>query len=299
MENSDNVINLGTGRTNSNQSDLDKVAKAIDNPEIPAHMLSQMLDNEFQAITDTIELPSKGVFYPNKQSQIKIKHLTAEDENILTSPDLIRSGKVLDVLLDNAIVVENNSPDGGLSAEDMLVGDRNAVLLYLRREGYGNEYAVKMNCPSCAAEFRENVLLSELNNKTLETMPDDSGLFSVMLPKTKWVVKFRLLNGRDEAFLAKKAEVPKKTKKNVSYSQLLTERYVLQIMFINGDSDKLKIKKAASNMPIGDSLFLREYIRTVEPGVDMNYNFSCSACGHQFEETVPINANLFWPNAKI
>lgn len=291
MENTDNVINLGTGKTN--QENLDKVAKAIDNPEIPAHMLAQMVDNEFQAITDTIELPSKGVFYPNKQSQVKIKHLTAEDENILTSPDLIRSGKVLDVLLDNAIV------DGMLSAEDMLVGDRNAVLLYLRKEGYGNEYEVKMNCPACSSEFRDIVLISELKHKILETMPDADGLFTVILPKTKWVIKFRLLDGKDEAFLTKKAEIPKKTKKNVSYSQVLTERYVLQVMSINNSADKLQIKKAVSNMPIGDSLFLREYIRTVEPGVNMEYDFQCKVCNHQFEDTVPINAKLFWPNAKI
>ena len=297
MENNDNVINLGmakaTPAATTNQESIDKVAKAMDNAEIPAHMLTQMVDDEFQAITDTIELPSKGVFYPNKQTHIKIKHLTAEDENILTSPELIRSGKVLDVLLDNAIV------DNSLAAEDMLVGDRNAALLYLRKEGYGDDYEVKMTCPKCSEEFRDTVLISELKYKSLEKMPDESGLFSVVLPKTKWAVKFRLLNGKDEAFLTKKAEVPKKTKKNVSYSQLLTERYVLQIMSINGNSDKLQIKKAVTNMPIGDSLFLREYIRTVEPGIDMESNFTCKHCGETFEDTVPINAKLFWPNAKI
>lgn len=291
MENNENVINLGTGKTN--QQELDKVAKAIDNPEIPAHMLAQMVDNEFPVFTDTIELPSKGVFYENKQSHVKIKHLTAEDENILTSPDLIRSGKVLDVLLDNAIV------DSSLSAEDMLVGDRNAVLLYLRKEGYGDEYQVKMKCPMCDEEFKDTVLISDLNYKSLEVMPDNAGLFGLTLPKTKWVVKFRLLNGKDEAFLSKKAEIPKKTKKNVAYSQLLTERYVIQLMSINGNADKLYIKKAVTNMPIGDSLFLREYIRSVEPGIDMNHDFTCKSCGEHFEENVPITATLFWPNAKI
>ena len=156
-----------------------------------------------------------------------------------------------------------------------------------------------MNCPSCSSEFRDIVLISELKHKTLETLPDSDGLFTISLPKTKWVIKFRLLNGKDESFLTKKAEIPKKTKKNVSYSQVLTERYILQVMSINNNADKLQIKKAVSNMPIGDSLFLREYIRTVEPGVNMEYNFQCKVCNHQFEETVPINAKLFWPNAKI
>ncbi len=290
MPNEETVISM-SGKNPDDK--LKKVADAMGDSSIPENILNQMVDNEFQAITDVVALPSKGIFYHNKQSSIKVKHLTADDENILTSPELIRNGKVLDVLLENAIV------DGNLSAEDMLVGDRNAVLFFLRKEGYGDVYPVKMACPSCGETFKEDVLISSLGMKNLEVQPDSEGLFSVELPKTRWKIKFRMLTGKDEAYLTKKAEQPKKTKKNVSYSQLLTERYIIQIMFINGDNDKLKIQKAASNMPISDSLFLREYMREIEPGVDMSYNFNCKSCGHQFEDNVPITATLFWPNAKI
>ena len=124
MSNEENVITMGTGNTRN--SHLEKINQAMDNPDIPQNILGQMIDMEFSAITDIVNLPSKGIFYPNKQSTIKVKHLTAEDENILTSPELIRNGKVLDVLLENSIV------DNELSAETMLVGDRNAVLLFLR-----------------------------------------------------------------------------------------------------------------------------------------------------------------------
>ena len=291
MSNEENVITMGTGNTRN--SHLEKINQAMDNPDIPQNILGQMIDMEFSAITDIVNLPSKGIFYPNKQSTIKVKHLTAEDENILTSPELIRNGKVLDVLLENSIV------DNELSAETMLVGDRNAVLLFLRREGYGNEYPVKMMCPNCNESFKQDVLISDLGTKELSIQPDTNGLFSIKLPKTGWNIKFRLLNGADESFLTKKAEIPKKTKKNVSYSQLLTERYILQIMEINGDSNKLQIKKASSNMPISDSLFLREYMREVEPGIDMTYDFTCKHCQHSFEDSVPITATLFWPNAKM
>lgn len=290
MSNEENVISMAGKNPDPK---LQKVAETMADQNIPQNLLSQMVDNEFQAITDTVSLPSKGVFYQNKQASIKVKHLTAEDENILTSPELIRNGKVLDVLLENAIV------DGSLSAEEMLVGDRNAVLLFLRKEGYGDSYPVKMPCPNCGETFKEEVLISVLGSKELEIEPDSEGLFDATLPKTKWKIKFRLLTGKDEAYLTKKAEQPKKTKKNVSYSQLLTDRYVLQIMSINGTSDKLHIQKAASNMPISDSLFLREYMREIEPGVDMSYNFTCKHCSHQFEDNVPITATLFWPNAKI
>jgi len=291
MPNEENVVTMGSGNTRDPR--IDKIASAIDNSEIPTNILSQMIDNDYQYVTDIVNLPSKGVFYPNNQAMVKVKHLTTEEENILTSPELIRTGKVLDVLLENSII------DNTLTADNMLVGDRNAVLLFLRKEGYGNEYPVKMICPSCGESFKEDVLISELATKELTVMPDDNGLFEVNLPKTKWKIKFRLLTGRDENALTKAAERPKKTKQNVSYSQLLTERYVIQIMELNGTADKLQIKKAVTNMPISDSLFLREYMREIEPGVDMSYDFTCKHCQHQFEDTTPINANLFWPNAKL
>jgi len=292
--NNDNVITMGsgTGKTNHDPK-IEKLQKAIDNPEIPDHILSSMIDNEFPVIEDVVDLPSKGIFYPNKQSQVKVKQLTTEDENILLSPELIRSGKVLDVLLDNAII------DGQLSSEDMLVGDRNAVLLYLRKEGYGDEYPVKMNCPSCGETFEETILISELKYKELSTMPDSEGYYTVTLPKSKWVVKFRLLNGKDENYLQKMSEKMKKTKQNVSYSPLLTERYVLQIMSINGKTDKLDVKKGVERMPIADSFFLREYMNVVAPGVDMEHNYTCKHCQHKFEDGIQINARLFWPNAKV
>lgn len=291
MSNEENVITMGSG--NARDPKLEKISQALNNPDIPASEFSKLIDTEFQAITDIVELPSKGIFYANKQSTIKVKHLTTDEDNILTSPELIRNGKVLDVLLENSIV------DNTLSAEDMLVGDRNAVLLFLRKEGFGDVYPVKMLCPNCGESFKEDVLISKLETKELKETPDSNGYFGVQLPKTKWNIKFRLLTGKDEGFLTKKAETPKKTRQNVSYSQLLTERYVLQIMEINGISDKLQIKKAVTNMPISDSLFLREYMREIEPGVDMSYDFTCKHCQHEFEDTVPVTATLFWPNAKI
>ena len=110
-------------------------------PEVPA----QFIDTEFEVPTDIVNLPSKGMFYPNGKSTVEIKYLTAEDENILTSQDLIKSGKVLDVLLESSIV------DKDITAQDMLTGDRNMVLLSLRSTGYGDEYETKTKCDSCGA----------------------------------------------------------------------------------------------------------------------------------------------------
>jgi transcription elongation factor Elf1 len=259
------------------------------NPEVP----SEFIDNEFIVPTDDVALPSEGIFYPNKQKTVKIKYLTAEDENILTSPELIRSGKVLDVLLENSIV------DKGLSPADMLTGDRNAVLIALRSTGYGDDYPVKMTCPKCSHEYETSIKLSELKHKKMEAQPDSSGEFEVELPRIKHKLKFRMLTGKDENYLTKVSERTKKVKNNLQFSTLLTERYLLQIMEYNGNRDKGYIRKAISNMSAFDSLFLREYMREIEPTVDLEKEFDCPSCGELYNDTIPITARLFWPNARV
>lgn len=288
----ENVINLGQRKT-ADQDKIKMAQQALGNQEIPSAYLNQIIDDEFPVITDVVPLPSKGVFYSNKQATIKIKHLTAEDENILTSPDLIRNGKVLDVLLDNAII------DSNLSADDMLVGDRNAVLMYLRKEGYGDDYEVKIDCPECSESFKTIVKISEIESKNLAHQPDSQGEFAVNLPKSGWSIKYRLLTGKDENYLSQLSGKNKKGKKGVVYSNLLTERFLLQIMEVNGNRDKLQIKKAISNMPAMDSLYLREFMGEVEPGLRLETNYTCTNCSHNFDGDIPITPKLFWPNAKI
>tara|TARA_B100000963_G_scaffold349582_1_gene358816 strand:+ start:2926 stop:3849 length:924 start_codon:yes stop_codon:yes gene_type:complete len=258
--------------------------------EIPA----QFVDTEFEVPTDYIELPSKGMFYKNGKSSVEVKYLTAEDENILTSGDLIKSGKVLDVLLQNAMI------DKDITPEEMLSGDRNAVLIALRITGYGDDYETKTTCPSCTETNKKSILLSNLKNKELDITPDSEGLFTVQLPKCKANIKFRLLTGADENRLQKVSEVGKKTiKGKLKVATILTERYLLQIMDVNGNRDKTYIKKFIGVMPIADSFFFREYLREIEPGVDLSYGFECNNCGHNYVQEVPITAKLFWPNANI
>lgn len=254
----------------------------------------QFVDTEFQVPTDFVDLPSKGAFYPNRKSSVEVKYLTAEDENILTSGDLIKSGKVLDVLLQNAII------DKDISPEEMLTGDRNAVLIALRITGYGDEYETKTTCPSCQTVNETEILLSTLKTKKIPFEPDSEGLFSIQLPKCKANIKFRLLKGSDENRLQKIGESGKKTiGKNIKVQTVLTERYLLQIMDVNGNGDKTYIKKFISVMPIADSFFFREYLGEVEPGVDLNHDFQCPECGKEYEQEVAITAKLFWPNANV
>ena len=285
-ETNEKNVTLGT-----NQQRVNSVM-GVDN--IPAHLANQIIDDEFIVPTDDIQLPSEGRFYPNGQDTVKIKYLTAEDENILLNPDLIRSNKTLDVLLENAII------DKTLRPQEMLSGDRNAVLLSLRSTGYGDEWKYKTACKECGKVDTQTVLISKLKMKTLKANPDESNEFYVELPKSKVKIKFRLLTGADESMLSKKADSQKKKiNKSTSFSTTLTQRYLLQIMEVNGQRNKLFVQKFISSMPIFDSAFLREYISGIEPGVDMNYEFECKECGHVYEEELVPTVQLFWPNAKM
>lgn len=249
------------------------------------------MDDEFKVPTEDVELPSRGVFYPGQKSTVKIKYLTAEEDNILFSTDLIKSGKVLDVLLEQSILDKDLRPD------DMISGDRNYLLIEIRKTGFGDEYKPgSMNCNSCNQEYSPTVDLSKLKPRMLETMPDEKGWYPVELPITKMPIKFRLLRGSDEKRLSKIIEGGQKKPGGMKVNRLITERYLLQIMEVNGNTDKLYISKFISAMPTKDSFFFREYNRQVEPGIDLDYEFECPHCFSCETKSVPINSKLFYPD---
>ena len=285
MEENEKITVGNNASRNTAADDKKTVAQGYGIPE-------EFVNNdEFIIPTETIDLPSKGLFYPNKKSTVEIKYMTAEEDNILFSSDLIKSGKVLDVLLEAVIKDKDLRPD------DMLSGDRNYVLIEARRTGLGDDYKPgKVRCESCANDFEPTVDLSLLKSREITEIPDSEGFYSVALPVTKINIKFRLLRGSDEKRLSKAME---KKSGNSRVSRLITERYLLQIMEVNGNRDKTYINKFISAMPTKDSLFFREYNRQLEPGIDLNYEFECEHCGHLQERDVPITSKLFYPDADV
>ena len=246
---------------------------------------------DFEIPFDVLPLPSKGLLYPGKNDTVKVQYLTAADENILTSQNLIKSGKVLDVLLERK-VKDLNMPIG-----DMLVGDRNAIMIWLRATGYGDKYGVKLTDPNTADEFDYEVDLNSLKTKELSAEPDENGLFDFELPRSKKKIKFKLLTVNDETRIMKTSENRSKKLGSV-VSTTLTERLSTQIMSIDGVSDKNQIQQFIQIMPAYDSLKFREYSDSIEPGIDMSVEVE-GPSGETFPSIVPLGLDFFWPNAGV
>lgn len=243
--------------------------------------------------TEFVSLPSKGKYYQqnhplyNKES-IEIKQMTAKEEDILTSRNLLKKGVALDKLIQSLIV------DKSINTDSITIEDRSAIILAARISGYGAEYVTTVNCPNCNAKNKNTFnLLEKLDS--VENLPtpevDEEGLFTVVLPKTKWAVKCRALNGYDEKAIMRLSE----SKKNLSEGDsLLTQQLKMTVLAINGITDKGTLEVAIENMPASDSKFLRNTYQDALKGVDMRHKFLCKSCDYEGEVEVPLSADFFW-----
>ena len=265
-------------------------------PEAPAApaTLSYVTPTEF------VELPSRGKFYPSdhplhNKEVIEMRFMTAKDEDILTSPALLRNGLAIDRLIEN-LIVENN-----VNVNDLLLGDKNAVILAARISGYGEQYNVNVTCPNCQASIEHEFDLSEIPHQN-GTIPEDDnenvyltpeGTFVAKLPKSQFSVEFKLLTGQDEDYLEKVALKTKKLKLPEASATNLLKRLVVSVNDVTVTSE---INNFIDNMPAQDARFLRACVATVTPNVDMTQEVECSSCGTVSEMAVPFTSEFFWPN---
>jgi len=244
---------------------------------------------------ETIPIPSKGLCYPedhplHKVETIDIRPMTAREEDILTSRALIKKGTVITELIRSCIV------DRAINPDDMISGDRNAVMVALRITGYGHEYQVTVTCPECGEDSKQEFDLTGLPIKPLGSDPvDHDNRFSFELPFSKKLVEFKFMTGADEAYMTKMQN--QKKKKQVGAESLITDRYKYQILSVAGITDKTKISFFIRNMPAKDSRALRKFMDEVEPGVEMKSYMDCPHCLETSEVRLPLGASFFWPDA--
>ncbi len=245
--------------------------------------------------TEVINLPSKGWFYssdnPLSSGTLELKQMTAKEEDILTSPNLIEKNIVLDKLLDAVLV------DKSIKAEEMLVCDRNAAFFALRRLAYGDIYDAKLTCPRCRKENSISIDLGKMDNKPFDFSKYTKGTnsFDFALPYGKNNLTFKLLTKIDEDAIERELEVVAKHSPEVSKE--ITTRLVYWITSVDGNSDKMKIRRFVENELLSkDSFALRKHIKETTPEIDSSFEFSCKFCRLERREDTPLGISFFWPN---
>jgi len=208
---------------------------------------------------DVVSLPSGGIFYKNKKKTVKVGYLTASDENILlnTSPSN-REGIVLS-LLRNKIYETDLRPD------ELLTGDVEAILIFLRNTAFGPDYEVTLSDPETGKKFAYSILLDELNIRKTEFKPNEEGLFEIKLPKSGNNIKLRPLSLADSLEIEKMVE----TYPTNRVAPKVTWKLQRQIVSIDGDTDKGMIAKYVETMPIMDSKHIRKFLNDNEPRLEL------------------------------
>lgn len=306
----------------STEKEKPTVSKKETKSEVPAtqktakteptsKLIPKMDESNPLASYDIIPLPSKGECYKNKQGRIAVSYLTAMDENIIISPNLYRDNMVLDILLKEKL----RDPD--IDPDDLLDGDRDAIILFLRASAYGNMYSVTTTDPDTKKTFETKIDLSKIKYKDFTLIGDENGYFDFEMPVSKDKIKFKFLSHKDyfnlnkldelEIGSVRKSEIEKYNKKleyyleedeslttaerksltdsierlkewadkceeeSSAFSHRITNELEMEIMSVNGNSDRKYIHDYVSTIPIKDATSLRRYIVKNTPGVDYNF----------------------------
>ena len=255
---------------------------------IPQEETKGILD--FVLPTEFVDLPTKGKFYPpdhplHNQESVEIRYMTAKDTDLLTSKSLLKKGVAVDRMVQNILVNKE------INVDDLYIGDKNAILVAARINGFGSEYETKITCPSCGATANHTFDLDDINhdNDKPDYKISDNGTFFIELPVTKVVVECRLLTGRDEKAIFKKSG----KKKNQETS--LTDQYKMFIVSVSGVDERGLVEKFVDVMPARDSSYLKSSYNKISPNIDLSYDYSCDSCDEETLINIPFSANFFWP----
>ena len=247
--------------------------------------------------TEEVTLPSKGLLYPEghplKSGVIQMKYMTAKEEDILTNQNFIKNGTVIDKLLKSLIV------DKSINMDDMLIGDKNAILIAARILGYGNEYTFKTPHPETGEQEEVTIDLTEADDKPFSG--DDISTeneFEYELPTSKVLLTFKLLTQGDE----KKIESEIKGLKKISKLNTanLTTRLKHIIKSVNGDREVKTIREFVDNQFLArDSRAFREHISEIMPDIDLKFDLHFNDGTVAENVNIPINISFFWPDASV
>jgi len=280
---------------NKNRVGSDKKAQATDSVAATQN-LSGDGPLTFSTPSEFVELPTEGKFYPethplHNKDNVEIKHMTAKEEDILSSKSLLKKGVALDRFMQSVIVDKN------INVQDLYIGDRNAILIAARVTGYGEEYTTQVTCPACVNVSK---FTFDLEEKSIDKGGDlgeevtwtDNGTFITTLPVFEVDVELRMLTGKDESYLTRLNQ--NKKGKDLPDSSL-TDQLKMTIVSVNGRTDPVTIRSLVEHLPAKDSKHLRRVYAQTVPNVNLRQTFECSHCSYEDVMEVPLNAEFFWP----
>lgn len=238
---------------------------------------------DFNLPHDIVSLPTKGIFYKPKKESLKVGYLTAMDENLFMAQNTPKEGLIVSLL-------RNKIYEPGFDINQLMDVDVQAILIFLRNTSFGPDYYFNLTDPKTGLSFETSILLDEINFENPTNLPNNDGLFEVILPKTGVKVEIKLLN------MGETNEVENETKnypKNM-VAPIVTKKLERHIVKINGNNERQKISEFVSKMPISDSKFLRKFIRECEPKLDLTKTVNAPS-GEKVIVDVTFGVEFFRP----
>jgi hypothetical protein len=253
----------------------------------------------FVVPTEFVDLPSQGRFYSeghplHGEDSIEIRHMTAKEEDMLTSRTLLKKGVALDRVIQSIIV------DKRINADTLLAGDRNAIVIAARISGYGNVYETQVTCPSCGEQQKytfdlnlAHVFHGKTDLEELNVTDNQNGTYDAVLPRMGLTVTLKMLTGKDEKSLISGAEQDRKKK---AVEKSITRQLSRVIIAVGGDSSPEALKFLIECLPSIDARHLRFVYRQISPNIDLEQHFERSECDFEQDMEVPLTADFFWPD---
>lgn len=239
--------------------------------------------------TEVVDLPSKGLLYPKSsplsKGTVEMKYMTAREEDILTNQNYIAKGIVIDKLLQSLIV------DKDIKYGDLLIGDKDALMIASRILGYGKDYEITYQ----GEPYTVDLTTLEHKKINLDLFQEEKNEFSFTLPVTGTEVTFKLLTHDDEKKID--SEIAGLKKINKEFSGELTTRLKYTLTSVGGSRNVVDIRTFVDyNLLAGDSRALRNYIESIQPGVNLKFYPENGPAGGV---TLPIGINFFWPDFRV
>jgi hypothetical protein len=256
-----------------------------------------MSENKFDFPTEVVDLPSKGLVYPEghplRKGNIEIKYMTAREEDILASQSLIKKGVVLDKLFESVVV------EPGVDINDIFIGDKNAILLATRVMGYGADYKVEVTDPFTLEPQEVTIDLGKVKTKDFdEKILNGDNLYKFTLPKSGAELEFKLLTHGDEIEITKENQALARLYKGKGDATFdVTTRLKYMIQSVDGNSDRGYITKWVSNSFLAlDTKAFRKFVKELSPDMDLTFNFTSELTGEEEALDIPFGVSFFYPS---